>query len=111
MCGIAGIAAGPGAVLPTRDTLHRMCNTIIHRGPDDEGIGIEGRVALGMRRLSIIDVAGGRQPLLNEESNVRAIFNGEIYNYREGGGGAVRLQGPGGWGATAIDRLAALNRA
>ncbi len=83
MCGIAGIAVGPGAIPPTRDTLHRMCNTIIHRGPDDEGIGIEGRVALGMRRLSIIDVAGGRQPLVNEESNVRAVFNGEIYNFRE----------------------------
>jgi len=83
MCGIAGIAAGQDSTPPSRDTLHRMCNTIIHRGPDDEGLSVEGRVALGMRRLSIIDVAGGRQPLVNEESNVRAVFNGEIYNFRE----------------------------
>jgi len=83
MCGIAGIAAGPDSALPTRDTLHRMCNTMIHRGPDDEGLGVEGRVALGMRRLSIIDVTGGRQPLVNETGNVRVVFNGEIYNFRE----------------------------
>jgi len=83
MCGIAGIAAGPDSAPPSRETLHRMCNTIIHRGPDDEGLGVEGCVALGMRRLSIIDVAGGRQPLVNEQRNVRAVFNGEIYNFRE----------------------------
>jgi asparagine synthase (glutamine-hydrolysing) len=59
-----------------------MCRTIVHRGPDDEGICVDGRVGLGMRRLSIIDVAGGHQPIYNEDSSVAIVFNGEIYNYR-----------------------------
>jgi asparagine synthase (glutamine-hydrolysing) len=60
-----------------------MCDTIIHRGPDDEGVGIVENVALGMRRLSIIDIEGGSQPIFNEDRSVRVTFNGEIYNYRE----------------------------
>jgi asparagine synthase (glutamine-hydrolysing) len=60
-----------------------MCNEIRHRGPDDEGYRIEGRMGLGMRRLSIIDLANGRQPILNEDGTVCVVFNGEIYNYRE----------------------------
>jgi asparagine synthase (glutamine-hydrolysing) len=60
-----------------------MCETIVHRGPNEEGTGIEDNVALGMRRLSIIDVAGGHQPILNEDASVRVVFNGEIYNFRE----------------------------
>ncbi len=60
-----------------------MCETILHRGPDDEGIHVEGGVGLGMRRLSIIDLSGGRQPIFNEDRTVRTVFNGEIYNYRE----------------------------
>jgi asparagine synthase (glutamine-hydrolysing) len=60
-----------------------MCSVIRHRGPDDEGIHVEPGVGLGMRRLSIIDLAGGRQPIHNETGSVWVVFNGEIYNYRE----------------------------
>jgi asparagine synthase (glutamine-hydrolysing) len=60
-----------------------MCEQIRHRGPDDEGYRIEGRVGLGARRLSIIDLAGGQQPISNENGTVWLVFNGEIYNYRE----------------------------
>jgi asparagine synthase (glutamine-hydrolysing) len=59
-----------------------MCQTIVHRGPDDRGIFVNGRVGLGMRRLSIIDVAGGHQPIHNEDGSITVVFNGEIYNYR-----------------------------
>jgi len=83
MCGITGIVARSGGPPPTQDVLHRMCETIVHRGPNEEGTGIEANVALGMRRLSIIDVSGGHQPILNEDASVRVVFNGEIYNYRE----------------------------
>ncbi len=58
-----------------------MCDAIVHRGPDDEGIYVNGGVALGMRRLSIIDVAGGHQPIHNEDRSVWVVFNGEIYNF------------------------------
>jgi len=60
-----------------------MCTTISHRGPDSEGMYVEGRVGLGMRRLSIIDLAGGQQPIFNEDRSKVIVFNGEIYNYRE----------------------------
>lgn len=60
-----------------------MCNTIVHRGPDDYGADTRGGVALGMRRLSIIDVAGGHQPIFNEDGTVWCVFNGEIYNFQE----------------------------
>jgi asparagine synthase (glutamine-hydrolysing) len=60
-----------------------MCSVIRHRGPDDDGIGIVGSVGLGMRRLSIIDVTGSKQPIFNEDQSIRTVFNGEIYNYRE----------------------------
>jgi len=60
-----------------------MCRQIIHRGPDDEGSYVSGVVGMGMRRLSIIDVGGGHQPMCNEDESVRVVFNGEIYNYRE----------------------------
>ena len=60
-----------------------MCDEIRHRGPDDEGYRIDGRMGLGMRRLSIIDLATGRQPISNEDGTVWVVFNGEIYNYRE----------------------------
>src|SRR5262249_45600894 len=61
----------------------RMCDVIEHRGPDDCGYFIGKGVTIGMRRLSIIDLAGGRQPLANEDASIRVVFNGEIYNYRE----------------------------
>ena len=60
-----------------------MCEAIRHRGPDDEGVYVDGPVGLGMRRLSIIDLAGGRQPIFNEDRSKVIVFNGEIYNYRE----------------------------
>jgi asparagine synthase (glutamine-hydrolysing) len=60
-----------------------MCQTIVHRGPDDEGIYAHGAVGLGMRRLSIIDLAGGKQPIHNEDKTVWVVFNGEIYNFPE----------------------------
>ena len=60
-----------------------MCDEIRHRGPDDEGYRIEGRMGMGMRRLSIIDLAMGRQPVANEDGTVWVVFNGEIYNYRD----------------------------
>ena len=63
--------------------IHRMCQTIIHRGPDDEGVYARGPAGLGMRRLSIIDLVGGRQPIHNEDESVWAVFNGEIYNFPE----------------------------
>src|SRR2546430_15652784 len=63
--------------------VRRMCQTIVHRGPDDEGIYAQGSVGLGMRRLSIIDLSGGRQPIHNEDKSVWVVFNGEIYNFPE----------------------------
>jgi asparagine synthase (glutamine-hydrolysing) len=66
-----------------RELIGRMCGVIAHRGPDDEGHYVNERVAIGMRRLSIIDVASGHQPICNEDGSVWIVFNGEIYNYRE----------------------------
>lgn len=83
MCGIAGIAALAGAALPAEPPIQSMCDTIRHRGPDDEGITIYESVAMGMRRLAIIDIAGGRQPIANADGSVVTVFNGEIYNFRE----------------------------
>jgi asparagine synthase (glutamine-hydrolysing) len=61
--------------------VHRMCQTIVHRGPDDEGIYAKGPVGIGMRRLSIIDLSGGHQPIHNEDETVWVVYNGEIYNF------------------------------
>ena len=85
MCGIAGMFGGDAekvsdGLLPV---IARMCEVIEHRGPDDTGYFVGKGVAIGMRRLSIIDLAGGRQPLANEDASVRVVFNGEIYNYQE----------------------------
>lgn len=83
MCGIAGIVSFGSGASPDRATVHRMCQTIVHRGPDDEGTYVQGGVALGMRRLSIIDLGGGHQPIHNEDQTVWIVFNGEIYNFQE----------------------------
>jgi asparagine synthase (glutamine-hydrolysing) len=84
VCGIAGFArAGQGHPVPAASVLRKMCDAIIHRGPDDEGLLRDDRVGLGMRRLSIIDLAGGQQPIFNEDGAVATVFNGEIYNFRE----------------------------
>src|SRR3989454_721436 len=83
MCGIVGIVHADPARPASAAALRRMCAAVRHRGPDDEGVYVEGAVGLGMRRLSIIDLAGGRQPIFNEDRSKVIVFNGEIYNYRE----------------------------
>src|SRR5690349_6479747 len=83
MCGICGIAHAGTSSASDRDRIRRMTAAIAHRGPDDEGYHFDDRVSLGMRRLSIIDVAGGHQPIANEERTVHLVHNGEIYNHRE----------------------------
>jgi asparagine synthase (glutamine-hydrolysing) len=80
MCGIAGKVNATGDPVSAAD-IQAMCNTIVHRGPDDEGVYVSGRVGLGMRRLSIIDLAGGKQPIHNEDRSVFVVLNGEIYNF------------------------------
>jgi asparagine synthase (glutamine-hydrolysing) len=82
MCGICGILSLDGGS-PDRDSLEAMNEALIHRGPDSAGTFVEGPVGLAMRRLSIIDLAGGDQPISNEDGTVQVIQNGEIYNYRE----------------------------
>lgn len=83
MCGIVGIVAAPGAPPPDASIGRAMNAAIVHRGPDDEGIFCDRQAMIGMRRLSIIDVAGGHQPVHNEDATVQVVFNGEIYNFRE----------------------------
>ena len=83
MCGICGMASIRGGDAPDRDVLARMNEAITHRGPDSDGFFCQGPVALAMRRLSIIDLEGGDQPIANEDGSVTVIQNGEIYNYRE----------------------------
>ncbi len=83
MCGITGIAVFGNRAAPTYEQLQKMCDSLIHRGPDEMGMDIRDGVAIGMRRLSIIDLSGGSQPIFNENGTVRTVFNGEIYNYRE----------------------------
>ena len=82
MCGIAGMISLDGSVIDPRD-VRMMCDLIEHRGPDDEGFFDSPDAVLGMRRLSIIDLDGGHQPLSNEDGSVWVVFNGEIYNYRD----------------------------
>jgi asparagine synthase (glutamine-hydrolysing) len=82
MCGIAGYIAADG-IAPDRRIAATMCDRIRHRGPDGFGYFVDGRVALGHRRLSIIDLSGGSQPLGNEDGSVQVVFNGEIYDYLE----------------------------
>src|SRR4029450_223443 len=83
MCGIAGQFNFHRREPVERETIVRMARSIAHRGPDDEGFFIAGPVGLGFCRLSIIDLAGGHQPMSDTEETVWVIFNGEIYNYRE----------------------------
>jgi len=88
MCGIAGFvdlwdATNSRGSDMRAQIIAEMCRVIKHRGPDDQGILIRPGVALGMRRLSIIDLSGGHQPIANEDGSVSIVFNGEIYNYRE----------------------------
>src|SRR6266576_5166820 len=117
MCGICGVAGGDPS--DARDLVARMCAAMVHRGPDDEGsVQLDG-VTLGMRRLSIIDLEGGHQPIHNEDSTVWVVQNGEIYNHLElreqlvAAGHAfvtqsdteVLVHGYEEWGAGMVERL------
>jgi asparagine synthase (glutamine-hydrolyzing) len=82
MCGIVGFV-NAGGKPADREILERMNACIVHRGPDEDGFYLKNEVALAMRRLSIIDLAGGQQPIFNEDRTKAIVFNGEIYNYRE----------------------------
>src|ERR1700761_7357815 len=85
MCGIYGFVASSGDLGDPRTverTLKAMDGSIVHRGPDDNGTYNDGHCAMGMRRLSIIDLGGGKQPIANEDGRVHVVFNGEIYNYQ-----------------------------
>ncbi|MGH9883536.1 MAG: asparagine synthase (glutamine-hydrolyzing), partial [Pyrinomonadaceae bacterium] len=82
MCGIVGIVRS-GTEPVDEALLSRMCDAIRHRGPDEDGFYVNGRVGLGVRRLSIIDVKGGHQPISNQDRTAWIVFNGEIYNYLE----------------------------
>src|SRR5512137_2137473 len=77
MCGIVGFVGQT-----ERDVLEGMLSAIAHRGPDDQGVWLGPGAGLGMRRLAIIDLAGGRQPMSNEDGSLWIVFNGEIYNHR-----------------------------
>ena len=86
MCGITGWASLDARTPPpdgAKQLLHSMCERMTHRGPDSEGLLVSTGVALGMRRLAIIDLVTGEQPVFNEDHSVAVVLNGEIYNYRE----------------------------
>jgi asparagine synthase (glutamine-hydrolysing) len=83
MCGICGQYNFGGDTPVLRHHIHAMARTLIHRGPDDEGYHIDGPVGLGFRRLSIIDLQGGHQPMSDADESVWVVFNGEIYNFPE----------------------------
>ena len=81
MCGIAGIVSSRGPV--DRDRLAAMSAALVHRGPDSEGTFVDGGAGLAARRLAIIDLEGGNQPIANEDGSCVVVQNGEIYNYPE----------------------------
>jgi asparagine synthase (glutamine-hydrolysing) len=83
MCGIAGFIDIQQSSDNAERLIESMCRVIRHRGPDEQGIWVGDEVALGMRRLAIIDLAGGQQPIFNEDQSIIVVFNGEIYNYHE----------------------------
>src|SRR5712672_3458276 len=80
MCGIAGYFLRDSRA--ELSVVKAMCDSIVHRGPDDEGFHLDGSAAIGMRRLSIIDLNTGHQPICNEDGTVWIVFNGEIYDYQ-----------------------------
>jgi asparagine synthase (glutamine-hydrolysing) len=82
MCGIAGFAAAPGRPALAEERLRAMADAIAHRGPDGDAFHVHGGISLAQRRLAIIDVAGGDNPLLDADGRAALMFNGEIYNYR-----------------------------
>src|SRR5918997_397276 len=83
MCGICGLVSLDGSSRPDAAALAHMNEALVHRGPDSEGQLVDGPVGLAARRLSIIDLAGGDQPISNEDGRVHVVQNGEIYNHRE----------------------------
>ncbi len=83
MCGIVGKVFADPRRKVKQETLEAMCRALIHRGPDDEGYYCTEAVGLAMRRLQVIDLPGGQQPMTNEDGTLRIVFNGEIYNYQE----------------------------
>jgi asparagine synthase (glutamine-hydrolysing) len=83
MCGICGMLDLRGSATPDREVLRAMNDALVHRGPDSAGEFVDGPMAMAMRRLSIIDLAGGDQPISNEDGRIQVIQNGEIYNFRE----------------------------
>jgi asparagine synthase (glutamine-hydrolysing) len=83
MCGICGVVYSDREQHVDGDALKKMCDVITHRGPDDEGYYINQQVGLGMRRLSIIDLSTGKQPISNEDGQIWIVFNGEIYNHKD----------------------------
>src|SRR5687768_5773450 len=84
MCGINGIALSSRSRRTIDvEVLKRMRDVIRHRGPDDEGLFVDGRIGLGHRRLSIVDVAAGHQPMTNEDGSLHIVYNGEIYNHAD----------------------------
>ena len=83
MCGICGKLNFDRENAVSEGLLKAMADSITHRGPDDEGYYVSGQIGLGFRRLSIIDLSGGHQPLCNEDGTVWIVFNGEIYNFQE----------------------------
>lgn len=80
MCGIAGLYDIPD---PSGEIIRSMCAALVHRGPDEDGYMVDRSVVLGMRRLKVIDLATGRQPIFNEDGTIGIVYNGEIYNFRE----------------------------
>lgn len=83
MCGICGQFSYERHAPVSRHEIEKMARSIVHRGPDDEGYYVSGPIGLGFRRLSIIDIEGGHQPMSDAEESIRVVFNGEIYNFHE----------------------------
>ena len=83
MCGICGAFHTDSNSRVERSALAGMNMQIVHRGPDDEGVFIDGNVGLAMRRLSIIDLQAGHQPMASEDQNLWIVYNGEIYNHQQ----------------------------
>src|SRR5580698_632996 len=81
MCGICGIVSAKASYVPERTLIERMRDTMIHRGPDGAGTHVGPGVGLGHRRLSIVDVAHGQQPMYNEDGRYVIVYNGEIFNH------------------------------
>ena len=122
MCGIAGIYNNDPGNNVSADVLHKMCDAIVHRGPDEAGYFLEEGLALGHRRLSIIDISSGQQPMVTADKRFALVFNGEIYNYRDireelqqegvsfrtSSDTEVILLGWAHWGVEIVERLAGM---